>query len=90
MLECNGASILDLISEPSSGIPLSFLVSDGSWVLLVGHVKSNDGQISGAAGRGLLLPASFSINVGRAQHPSASAADGIDPDRIQSTSFRLP
>jgi hypothetical protein len=59
MLKCLGASIVDLISAPRSVMLSSFLMPDASWALLVGHIKSNDEQISRAAGRALLLPAVF-------------------------------
>jgi hypothetical protein len=77
----------DYSTAHRSSIPQLFLRHGVSSILLVEHVKWNDEQISGVGGRELLLPAAFSINVGHAPHPSASAADGIDPD---STAFRLP
>jgi hypothetical protein len=53
MLEWDGASILDLASEPHSGIPSSFLLSDASRTLLVGHIKSTDEQLLRAAEVGI-------------------------------------
>ena len=49
------ASIVGLIAAHRSPIPSAFLVLDGLWALLVGHIKWNNEQVSGAARRTLFL-----------------------------------